>query len=420
MKGSMDLNGLLETAGDDMNCADGSRSRIWENAVKLGKRRRSPLRWMIPAAAACTVLISLCAIPQARAAVLGFFGRLFDVMDYMNMDETARPENTAVAALIQDNVPVAVSIYESPGDGNEWVKNLKMHISEALCDRQCIVLKITIECPGINDFCIFRVSTDEKNIAENYKTCSIEGISVLSDNSSLHQLSYASTMVKVQDGVWTYTAKFNSGEFDFSGITKFNIPMRFSNIAETLDTNGQIKRDSSYAGRADLNFSLDATAGAKSSRTIGGLGEKHYLHGNGILTIINNDTLTNKIVSFDDCSLTVTSVVQTPVETRVAIQFSGPGNINLFGGLNMELLDGDKVVGSLTGGYGTDSIVVYDLIAPFLSSDVKTLTVRVRNQYYVECNGEKLQIGQPVTVNGECKMDEQEIIGGTFDIDLTK
>lgn len=425
MKKRIDLNLLFENMGNDMDFGDGDAARIWDAASSRKKPRRPKRVWLIPAAAAATVLISLLAVPQARAEMLTIIGNLFDIMDYLNTDADSRPDNTAVADLIQRDVPAVVTVTQAQGEANAWVNSLKLHIDEAVCDGHSVVMKLKIECPEIGDLDLYMAPAG-KNETVNYKCCEILGIKVLSGRQP-SQLSTDYWIEKERDGVWTGTLKFNSDQFDFNGTERFSIPISLSNKTATMDADGQVKESSSPAGKADLTFSLDASAGAMSARTIGGLGGEHALSGNAILTRIDfgsaSNTFTNETVSFDGCRLSILSVVQTPVETSVKVQVSAPRFIQENQGFTIELLDGDRVVGRTASSYGGDGVMIYRVTAPFVPSDVKKLTVHVKLSYFTECGGRKINPDQPVTVPDSdtgYHVREQDIDGGTIEIDMTR
>jgi hypothetical protein len=417
MKKIIDLDSMLANASAEERFDDGNGDRIWDGAAARRKKAgRDKLRWLIPAAAAFTVLVSLCAVPQARAAMVETFRHLFGIMDYLNMDEGTRPDNTALESLALKDVPFETTIAEAQGGVNTgWISKLKVHIDEVLYDGLYIYVKYTVDGREVDGFCDYN--------ANSFRTWR-EKKFILSDSNGVIACDawdiYSQHAQPETDGVCTTTVRLSQANMRLSGDINVDLVLSFENETKRESTESVEPIGQSPAGTITLSFQFNADTGNSSTQSIAIAGKKHELHGSVIVADFasntggGDNTFVNIEKSLEGCSLSVASIVWSPAETNIVIQCeqSNPlseGYIDP-GSLELELLAGGKVVGRNIDGYAVSDgtappyVFTYVLSVPFLSDDVKRLTVRVK---ILRCTADGIA--------------EYEFIPyGTFDIDLAK
>lgn len=435
----MDLNCVLDKAKHSMDFNDGSMDRIWRNAENAKRKRTPKLAWMVPAAAALTVLLSVAVIPQARAAMLGIFERMIGVMDYMNMDQSARPENTELQNLLIGNMPVDMTVAVAPGSvDNGWVKDVKVHVDEVLYDGQNIYVKYTVDGRGIAGFRNDSSLTDSigKYVTVRAKSFTLSDAHGVIPNDSW--IITAKPEKSDDKAISTTTVKLSQTDMKLSGDIKVELVLSCDNEIGAVDSQGLVGQNP--AGKLTLSFEFNAGAGNASTKSLAVAGEKHDLYGSVVVSEENEDadpacvTVVNRKASLEGCSMTVVSAVRSPAETTITVCFEPSAefySIFAYTELGFDLLDGDMVVGRDTDGYSgpSDKPYVFNFVltAPFLPDSVKKLTVRTHYEYYGSIGGKSLETGAMVKIPkqsgggygiSDAKAVTAELPGGTFDITL--
>lgn len=439
MKKHIDLECLLENAAGCGRYDDGDRNRIWDNAVASRKEAgRIKLKWLIPAAAAFTVLVTLCAAPQARAAMTGFFVRVFGAMDYLLMENNSRPENTAVAELVQSGIDADVKIVPGSLPENAWVSDLRMRIDEVLYDGQAITIKYTLKGTGLDGFDFRKPSAG--NNTESYLGC--ETSLTMADGSSVSSGSPSSwssskSPVKAGNEEWKAVSQFGYSDMKLSGPIHVKFIVSLKNVTVSYGDTDSFDVSDSHAGFLEAYFNFDTDAGNASMHILKPTPVKHTLRGDVIATHWYYEKqemkffVVNRKTPIEGSTIEVVSVVQSPVETRMVMRFTPSEPLkeallmdDAVSLLNIELMAGDEVVGLSSGASSNGKHCDYELVAPFIPEDVACLTAHVTFSYDTVFEGHKLELDEPVPyrIDSEhtSRIAECEVDGGTFDIGLTK
>ncbi len=421
MDQDMKLDQALRQAGEKMEFRDGSAARVWVRATRTEPKRVQPARWLVPMAAALTVIVTLAAVPEARAAVGSLLGRLFSVSDYMAQDTANRPENSAVAGLVQPGSsadPAAKSL-----DGNEWIGDVKVKILETLYDGEYVYVKYTVDSSGVEHMMGgYDALTPGQNVG--YKQFRAGSVT-LPDQSTLQLLQGGEQ--DMGGGTWMDVAKYEAGTLrDHSGKINLVFTVQFSSIVDGAGA-------CAPAGDLTLPFTLDLDAGNSSVAQVAANDAKEHLLGGSV--IVTDETeengkpvLTNRQLDLSGSKLIVESVVTKPTETGVTLRLvpnealaaMKPFSPKQFF-LSAVLMDGSQVVGEyVTANRESDGSYRIELAAPLLSKDVKTLTLKASFLRVGKLNGQEMAIDQPFALGDSWENDSvpQEIEGGTFEIKL--
>lgn len=434
MDSKMNVHQMLEKAGDLISFEDGDKNHIWHRSGIKGRRIKSPMRWLVPVAAALTVLVTVAAVPQARAAVLDFIGKTFNVMEYLSTDQPARPEASDMAELIQTDIPAKITVLAHQ-DG-QWVKNLKVHIDEALYDGEFVYIKYIVDSNGEKDF-MGGFATPSAGQSIKYKEF-LPGDVDLPDKSKLYQMIYGQR--PLGNGLWMDVAKYGAGDLvGKTGKVELTFTINFNNMVETA-TGG----NGSPAGEIWLQFMLDLDAGRKSAAQIDVTGQTHALSGEAVVTDEHTNakmsgeegtqTFTNKKISLSGCSLVVDSMLYKPTEISARVHLVTPKELSLLldpltfvRSINIVLKDGDEIIGrSDTVTPDGNGGAYINISGQMILRELKEITFFTSIQYKSSINGAPLEINKIITgpFYNDSPYDpifeEAAIEGGTFTINLTK
>ncbi len=133
--------------------------RVYKKTRIRGKTSR-PL-WLIPATALIALVVTIAAIPDARAAVADFFNSMFSAPRYIAEDKEERPVVSAIEKIIQTPVPalsgsadVAQSFtFSAVSDDAQFLNNVSAKVDEVLYDGEQIIISanLTGEIAGFGD-----------------------------------------------------------------------------------------------------------------------------------------------------------------------------------------------------------------------------------------------------------------------------
>jgi hypothetical protein len=427
-----DVDARLAGAYKEIYFADGDGNRVWNGAKKCISQKRTPLRWAIPLAAAVAVLLTVgAAVPQARAAMVTLYYQTMSIFDYLGMDKTDRPDNTAAASLVQGNVPAKLTVTAQPGGG--WVKKLGFSFNDVLFDGKYIYLKYTMDPKGMKNF----MTTPSINVGqmvyfEEYEsdTLSLNGIGqpVLKEDDPVY----------MENGIVSDVAQFDTTGLNLSGNVSGSLLVDFYNSSETQgdDNNGTGNRE--LAGTIEVRFSFDTTEGRKLDKEIDLSGDKHVLGGETVVTadVYNTNkmvTSTNQKISLEGCSVAVDTVSVKPTGIDVRIHFYASARLSvdecaaLCGPLSPELSGDGKEITDLDktwtmdrsgNGFTIDCSIPMEYVGK-----IHILTVGLSAPIRAAAITRTAEPSAPASApcpTASIYDGKYKIPGASFDIDLTK
>jgi hypothetical protein len=301
------------------------------------KRKKPRLLWLAPAAAIVAAAIAVASVPEARAAVAGFFKSVFDITGYMSEERGSRPPIKEIESLIQTPSPAHpeesepktefFNLIEDAG----FLKGLKFHMDETLYDGENIYINATVS--GETSKLGFGESYDDMRVQ-------LDGSAYISVTGADGKSRYFTCSVDARpDGGGTRILIGGSMQHDgfkvmdesavFTGMQDVWMYFTFTQLASPPQTDkwGGVTAQYKPAGACTMEYRFDATAGASKIRTASP-GRIIPLKGSATITEFRDSikyiTAKNTVMPLDGCLLKLDTVNVKPTGISMRILYRCP------------------------------------------------------------------------------------------------